>query len=141
MKFLNFQKFYETYDEALNDAKQTKIFGFVQFSANFTQDLALFNDDAANNDYSDNGVIQIFLDQTDLQKTSFIQQKLYDSYQKFTEKLMVACGKSKKAGNIPIVFAAAFGDMNFDLKLTILPGIVLAYVSDYFFLAKHLNEL
>lgn len=77
-------------------------------------------------DYSDDGIIQVFLDQTDLQKTSYIQRKLYETYQKFTEKLMSDCGKSKKAGNTPILFEAAFGDLNFDLKLTIIPGIILA---------------
>lgn len=76
-------------------------------------------------DFSENGIIQVFLDQTDLQITSFIQQKLYNSYQNFTESLMVGCDKSKKSGNIPIVFEAAFGTLDFDFKITLVSGFIL----------------
>jgi ABC-type multidrug transport system permease subunit len=38
---------------------------------------------------------------------------------------MVDCGKVKKAGNTPIVFEAAFGNLGFDLKTTIVSGFIL----------------
>jgi hypothetical protein len=120
------QAFYKTYNEALQDTSKGNLIGFIQFSPNFTKSLTLFNDDGVDVDISDNGIIQVFLDQTDIQKAAFIRRKLYEAYQKFTESLMVDCGKSKKAGNTPIVFEAAFGDLNFDLRLTIIPGIILA---------------
>jgi hypothetical protein len=85
--------------------------------------LTLFNDDV-DKDFSDSGIIQVFLDKTNIQKASLIQQKLYETYQNFTENLMISCGKSKKAGNTPIVFKAAFGDLSFDFKTTIIPGFL-----------------
>ena len=97
----------------------------VQFASNFSQSLPLFNDDGVENDFSDNGIIQIYLDQTDLQITSFMQQKLYESYKKFTENLMVDCKKSKKAGSSPIDFEAAFGKLGFHSKTSMVSGILL----------------
>lgn len=97
----------------------------IQFSSNFTESFTLFNDEGIENDKTDNGVIQVQLDQTDIQKTSFMQRKIYDTYRKFAESLMSACGKSRKAVNSPIAFEALFGNLNFDLKLTLIPGFIL----------------
>lgn len=120
------QKFYDNYDDAFRDASAGRIIGFILFASNFTESLTLFNDDLDYN--TDNGVIQVFLDQTDLQKTTFMQKKLYDTYEKFTGSLMTSCDRAKRAGSIPIVFEASFGDMNFDMKTTLVPGFVVGYV-------------
>lgn len=89
--------------------------------------MALFNDDVEN-DRTDNGIIQVFLDQSDLQVTSLIQRKLYEGYKNFTHRIMSDCGKSMKAGDIPIVFEAVFGEINSDLRKTIVPGFLVVYV-------------
>lgn len=38
---------------------------------------------------------------------------------------MMNCGKSKNAGGSPIVFEAAHGNINFDLRSTIVPGFLI----------------
>lgn len=85
--------------------------------------LSLFNNDKKP---SEDGEIQVFLDQTDFQKNVFIRQNLYETYFAFMKNLMTECGKSRKVGNLPIVFEAAHGELNFDLKSTMLPGFLLA---------------
>lgn len=116
-----FQEFYESSEKALIDAKAGKIIGVLEFPRNFTQSFVLFT-----SVYSDNGIIQVHLDQTDIQKTFFMKRKLFEIYLSFTEKLMTDCGKSKKAGNPPIALDIIYGDLNFDLRTTIIPGFTLA---------------
>jgi hypothetical protein len=103
--------------------------GLVQFASNYTESLLLFSNDEILSDrgriYSDNGNVQITLDQTDLQKTSQIQRRIYDTYQNFMENLMVDCKLSKKAGNIPIVYENFFGKLHFDFRLSLVPGLIL----------------
>lgn len=89
--------------------------------------MTYFNDDAEK-DFTDNGEIQVSLDQTDLQMASLVRRNIFDTYERFTENLMTSCGKAKKAGNMPIVFEAAAGEFNFDFKTTIIPGFTMAYV-------------
>lgn len=119
------QKFFNSFDDAYRDAKRGNIIGIVQFSSNFTKSLTYFNDDV-DKDFSDNGVIQVFLDQTDLQMASLVRRQIFDTYMRFSESLMRSCGKARKAGNMPIVFEAASGEFDFDFKLTIVPGFMLA---------------
>ncbi|CRK87266.1 CLUMA_CG001068, isoform A [Clunio marinus] len=131
------KKFYDSYEEAYRDTREGKILGFVLFDANFSSSLPLFNDDVED-DYSDNGLIQVFLDQTDLQKTSYIQRKLYETYKNFTEGLMTACKRSRKAGNAPIRFDAAAGELNFDMRGTMIPGYI---IGTFFSIAAYLTSV
>lgn len=79
------------------------------------------------NDVNGSGEIQVFLDQSDLQVTTLIRKKLYETYSKFSEHLMTDCGKAKEAANTGITFEAAFGQLDFDFKSTIIPGFLLGY--------------
>lgn len=120
-----FQKYYRTASEAHNDAKKGRIIGYIKFSSNFTSSLPFLNDDAAN-DFTDNGIIQVHLDQTDIQKTIFIQRKIYDAYHEFARNLLSECGKSRKAANLPIQFEAYYGSLDSEIKYTFTPGFILA---------------
>lgn len=122
-----FQKHYKNYEDAVYDAKKGELIGVIQFDANYTDSLILFNNEAISTKrfYSDNGDIKITLDQTDLQKTAQIERKIYDAYQNFMEKLMVDCELSKKAGNIPIVYEDFYGKIDFDFSLSLVPGLIL----------------
>lgn len=122
---MRFQKHYRKFSEAFDDAKQGKLIGIINFSSNFTEALPFYNDDAEN-DFTDNGSIQIYLDQTDIQKTLFIQRKLYDAYQGFARNLHGDCGKSRNAANLPIQFEAYFGSLDSEIKYTFTPGFILA---------------
>jgi hypothetical protein len=105
--------------------KKGEILGVLYFASNYTQSIATFKEDFF--DYSDDGSIQVHLDQTDLQKTSFIKRKLYESFDKFMGKILVECGKSRKAGGNSFSVEAAYGEMSFDLRQSIVPGFILRY--------------
>lgn len=122
--FLFFQTFYDDFQKALIDVKSFKISGFLHFLPNFTNALPLFNDEAAEDDKSD--TIQVFLDQTNIQTTLFIKKNIYETYNKFTARLMIDCGKSEKAGSSPISFEAEFGRIDFDFKTTLISGFLLS---------------
>jgi hypothetical protein len=98
----------------------------VEFASNFTKSLSILNNADLSPDFSDSGFIQVHLDQTNLQITSFLQHELYEAYRKFIESLMEDCGKAKKAGSSPITFEAAFGQLGFKMKTSIVSGILLA---------------
>lgn len=53
---------------------------------------------------------------------------------------MSDCGKSMKAGDIPIVFEAVFGEINSDMRKTIVPGFIVVYV-EWLLTTKHLTNL
>lgn len=109
----------------MSDAKRAKIIGFIQFSSNFTEALPFFNDDGEF-DFTDNGIIQVYLDQTDIQKTFYIQRKMFEAYQHFARKLLAECGKSREAANLPIQFEAFYGTLDSEVKYTMVPGFILA---------------
>lgn len=119
-----FQKFYSQSSDAFRDAKRGKIAGFINFHANFTQSLPLFNAAAAK-DFGETGYIQVYLDHTDMQKAFYMKKMIYDSFQNFSESLMTECHLAKTAGNRPIVFFSRFGELKFDLRVTMLPGLIL----------------
>jgi hypothetical protein len=95
--------FYQSFDEAHNDAKKGKIAGFVYFAPNFTEsfesrrDSGRFLDDATLN----NSEIQIYLDQTNQPITFFLETILRDAYKNFSENLFAECQLPKKIGNVP----------------------------------------
>ena len=119
------KKYFNTLEEAYDATKQTNIIGFIFFSSNFTESLPFFND-GVENDFSDNGVVQIYLDQTDLQKILFIRRKIYEIYKEFAMSLQLDCNKSREAVASPINFEAYYGSLDSEVKYTMIPGFILA---------------
>lgn len=118
------QVFYKSHAAAREDVVRGKTIGFVEFSQNFSQLFKPFNDDAAN-DFEGNGLIQVFLDQSDFQKMIFIKREIYESYRNFIKKLMVECGKSEKAADSGIDFKAAHGHLDLDFRNSMIPNLLL----------------
>lgn len=99
--------------------------GFFYFSANFTESFfALKSFDEL--DYTDDGIIQIYLDNTDLQIVTFLQRKIYAAYHTFVEQLMTGCEKSQKAGSVPMTFDTFHGSLDDEMKHSIVPGLLIA---------------
>jgi hypothetical protein len=86
----------------------------------------LFNDDGVEEDFTDNGIIKIYLDNTNMQMTSMVKKEIYDTYQRFIEKIMTDCGKLKNAGSFPIVFETLFGRIDFSMMKTMGLGLILS---------------
>ena len=118
------QIFFKSRDEAYDAGKRGNIIGFIYFASNYTESIVTFKEDFL--EYSEEGSIQVQLDQTDLQKVSMIQQQLFDTYSKFIRKLSVLCGLPEKAGDVVAIrFDALFGKLGFDFRQTVVPGIVI----------------
>lgn len=119
-----YKRFFNSYEEAFTTAKRGEILGFVYFSRNFTQALKYFNDDAQE-DLTEDGIVQVYLEETDLQKSTFMKRMLHEAYERFIERLMVDCGKSKRAGSSPIIFKAEYGELDFSFRLTTATGYLM----------------
>lgn len=126
--------FYSRIEDAYEDSKQGKTIGFIKFSKNFSSCLHSLNDfsDLQGNQ-TDEGEIQIYLDQSDRQITFFLKQKLFEIYENFMEDLMKDCGKSKSAGKTPMKIETMFGSLKDEMQRSITPGII---VTMFFFLAS-----
>jgi hypothetical protein len=97
--------------------------GIIRFAFNFTQSLVIFSDEELlgahenSNLLTDNGDIEVILDQSELQKTLQTKRHIFDAYQNFMEGLMLGCERSKTSGNVPIVYENFYGDSNDDYKV------------------------
>jgi phosphomevalonate kinase len=98
--------------------------GYLWFASNFSDSIFLFKDDPEL-DYHDNGFVRVYLDRTELQKTSFIERKLFEAFESFVENVMVDCNRSSKAGKLVVASEALIGSMNFEFKQTMAPGFII----------------
>lgn len=130
--------YYKSFDEAYDDAKRGKIIGFMYFARNFTEALDMvqtngrFSDDGS----ADNSKIQIYMDQSDLQLTFFLQSKFYQIYKNFTQHMMNDCKLPIKLGNIPVSFETPiYGSYDTDFKHSMAPPMIMVmmfYVSFFY---------
>lgn len=121
------KQYYKSFDDAFKDAKRGKIIGFMHFARNFTEALdavqreGRFSDDGS----ADNSRIQIFMDQSDLQLTFFLQSKFYQIYKNFTQHMMADCNLPIKLGNVPVNFETPiYGSYDTDFKNSMAPPMV-----------------
>lgn len=112
-------------EDALEAAKKAEIIGIIYFASNFSKSYALGRD-FTEDDRSDFGTIQVHLDHTDSNFARIMSKKLLETYEKFSEKLMIDCGKARKAGNIPLIFESDFGIIDSDLRITLVPGFIIS---------------
>lgn len=105
--------------------RRGNLVGFIFFARNFSETFGVLKD-WGDLDYSDDGRIQIFLDNSELQIVTFLQRNLVDVYHSFVESLMHDCKKSRKAGNIPIVVKTFHGRLEDDYKHSMVPGLLIA---------------
>lgn len=129
--------FYDSFEKAYEDAKRGEISGVVHFEANFTSAMKpLLELSELLRNYSADGEIEVFLDQSDRQITYFLQQHLYSTFETFLEELMEDCGREKRVGSIPMQMNAMFGSFKDESRRSMTPGVL---ISLYFFLASTLT--
>jgi ABC-2 family transporter protein len=119
---------YKSFDEAYHDAKRGKIIGFMYFARNFTEslDTVQVNAKAADDGSAENSRIQIFMDQSDLQLTFFLQSKFYQIYKNFTQHMMGECKLPIKLGNVPVNFEQPiYGSYDTDFKHSMAPPMIM----------------
>jgi hypothetical protein len=118
---------YSTFDEAFHDAKRGKIIGFMHFEKNFTESLDTVQREGreADDGSADNSRIQIYMDQSDLQLTFFLQSKFYQIFKNFTQHMMADCNLPTKLGNVPVNFEEPiYGSYETDFKHSMAPPMV-----------------
>lgn len=120
--------YYQTFDEAYRDAKKGKVIGVIYFAKNFTESMSVIRDDGrfAEEATFFSSEIQVYMDKSDQQLTFFLEKKLRQTYQEFTEKLMSDCEYPVKLGNIPINFEPPiYGSFDGVYTDYIAPGVVM----------------
>lgn len=121
--FIFFQKYYKTFNDALVVAKKVEIIGIILITSNFTENFS--SGDFMKLGSSGLGSIQIHLDHTDIQLVAIFRDKFSKAYERFSEKLMIDCGKPRKSGNIPITFETDYGRFNYDMRNTLVLGFLV----------------
>ena len=120
--------FYQTYDEAYKDARKGNIIGIIEMASNFTESLMTVQNTHEQVDIAirNSSRIKIQMDQTNHQLTFFIQRKLYDAYQKYSEEMLIDCDLPKKLDSIPVDFRKPiFGQYEADFRETMAPAMVM----------------
>lgn len=117
--------FYNSFDDAFKDAKQGKISGFIKIPADFSNLLTKLHLEV-DDDSFESSQIEIHLDQSNLQTTTFLQYRIYTAHQRFTRKLLRGCNLNEKYVDLPIRFETPlFGSFNDDFKQTMAPVFLL----------------
>ena len=95
-----------------------KTSGFIYFPSNFTESLFFFNtdDDETSNYLTDDGFLQVRLDNSFVPKSLTIRKEIYDTYERFTKELITACRGRNSPSYVPITFDGMFGKIVFHLK-------------------------
>lgn len=129
------KQYYNTYEEAYADAKRGKTWGFIHFAHNFTNSYMAIRDEGkdADPDTFYSAEISVYLDKSDQQLTFFLEKKLAETYQEFSQALMRDCQYPEKLGNIPMNFKdPIYGSFDDEYTSFIAPGVVMTMI---FFLA------
>lgn len=123
--------FYNSFDQAFQDAKKGKLIGVIAIKANFSNALKerIIN-------YDENAIesseISVYLDQSDLQITTFLQSRLYKAFQRFNKKLLKGCNHNEKVGEFPLKFETPiYGTFDGDFKISMMP-VFLFQLSELF---------
>lgn len=115
--------FYDSHEDALKDVLRGKIDGFIEFTPKFFDSFRSFNVTPSGR-LREEELIQVFLEQTDIQKTSFIKLKVIENYLRFMEKLSEGCGKIDKVSGL-INIRGIFGELDFDFRHSLIPSVLL----------------
>lgn len=117
--------YYNSEEEALRDAKRGKLTGVVSVSSNFSEYLMVLGSGVDREDDLPEGYINIRLDQSDMQITTFLQYRLYRSFQRFNKKMLKGCGLNEKLADLPMKFNTDYGSLENNFKLSIFPPIIM----------------
>lgn len=118
--------YYKSFEVAYADAKKGKLSGIIVMASNFSESklaksLSMFEfDNSLSNDQS--GQIQIYMDQSELQTTTFLEYRLLKAYERFNKKLLNGCNLNEKIEEVPMNFRETInGDLMNDFRRTMAP--------------------
>lgn len=119
--------FYNSFDDALRDAKAGLTSGFVTVSSNFTNAMTQRKIDwqPLNKIQPDADIIQVYLDQTDPVVTSFFKHRLFKAFERFNKKVLQHCDLNENLEDSPINLkdGLIYGTFEDDYTITMIPGM------------------
>jgi hypothetical protein len=121
------RKSYKLFEDAENDVLSGQTYGFIQIGKDFSKHLQTRLNNGMDLKYNitDADVINVYMDQTNFQIANFVKKTLYESYDKFTEKLMSDCERDYNTEALPIKVIAIFGKLNDEFRKTMCIGGVI----------------
>lgn len=108
----------------MKDSQAKNIIGVIRFSHNFTESFVYFND-KHRLDKSDNGLVQVHLSNSDIHRSLYIKQKIYELNEKFMSSLMRSCELSERLGISPFKIEASFGEWKFSFRKSLVSGVIV----------------
>lgn len=117
--------YYDSYDKAFHDAKRGELNAIITVNKNISQILskAFTLSDAK---LALDSFIDINMDQSDLQLTTFLQIRLFQAYERFTSRMLTNCNYSEKLLSIPMDFSETIhGSVESDFRTTMFPAVFL----------------
>ncbi|KAL7020912.1 hypothetical protein ACKWTF_011676 [Chironomus riparius] len=135
---IDIKKSYKSFEDAKDDVLNGNIYGFILIGKDFSNHLQTRLNNGMDLTYniSDDDVISAYLDQTNYQIANFMKKTLYESYDKFTEKLITDCRRDYNTETLPMKVVAMFGKLNDEFRKTMSVGGVIVYC---FFLSSSLS--
>lgn len=118
---------YSSYEEAYKEAKEVKTSGFIYFPKNFSDSLYFFNseDDESTNYLTDDGFLQVRLDNSFVPKSITLKKEIYETYQRFSKELMSDCSGRNSSAFVPISFEGMYGKITFHIRNTMqITGVI-----------------
>lgn len=121
------RKFYKSFEDAEYDVLNGYIDGFTVIGKNFSNHIESRFKSGMDPNYniSDDDVISVYLDQTNYQIVNFMKKSLYESYDKFTEKLIRYCERNYNTETLPMKITAIFGKLSDEFRKTMSVGGVI----------------
>lgn len=140
---------YNTFEEAYEDAKRGKVIGVIEFetfvreATTETYDYSDLSEETTEqettrsaelSEVSDEEIIspnidrriKIFMDQSDLQLTVFIQKGIITAYESYSEKLLTSCNKPRKLLSSPMNFEQPiYGSFTSEQKNYMMPSSLI----------------
>jgi ABC-type Na+ efflux pump permease subunit len=123
--------FYQTFEEAYKSARRGELTGIIEIDTNFTDALQEVrrNPKAASAETRQSSSIKIYMDQSDLQITFFLQRQIFNSYKRYSQNVLADCQLPLKLDNVPMDFSETlFGSIDADFRHTMLPPFVMLIV-------------
>ena len=111
--------YYKSFDEAFKEAKETKTFGFISISSNFTDVLSerKFDWQPIAENFSYSNQISVYLDHTNLQYSMHLINKLWKSFEKFNKKMLQHCELDERLEDTPLRFETFYAELDDDYTL------------------------
>ncbi|CAB3227743.1 unnamed protein product [Arctia plantaginis] len=121
---------YNTSEEAKTAVATGRLYGAIRFSRNFSYALGRrVAEGEVEDDIVDDSSVNVWLDMTNHQISNFIKTQLHKTYESFTRRTMIACGRHENLIQIPVHFQKpVYGKSEPQITSFMAPGILITII-------------